>query len=193
MRDTLQKTSARKPFRKRLKGSAIIFLIISFLLGLGWFLLAWSAVLLTPNGNYDEHLRAQNLPLRETLSVAEGRVVDMGYYVSRRRQFVKPKVEYAVDGKNYRAETIDGYAPDLFPFKQFQTAEVLYLPNQPEKAWQKWEYDKLIGDYENAVAVPLIFKVKTIYYYLAFGIIALSGLFLSVNLFVPLIRFIKGE
>lgn len=193
MSDDLQNTAARKPFGKRLQGSLIILAIIAFLLALGWVFVWWLSVLLTPVDSYEEHLRAQDLPPRESLSVAEGRVVDMGYYVSRRRQFVKPKVEFAVEGKTFRAETVNGYAPELFPFQQFQPAPVLYLPAQPERAWQKWEYERLIGAYENARAAPLILRVKTIYNYTATGMIALCALILTVNLFIPLRSLFKGS
>lgn len=192
MQDDFQQKTARKPFGKRLQGSAIILLIIAFLLGLGWSFIALFSVLLTPIDSYEENLRSLNLPPRETLSTADGRVADMGFYVSGRRQYLKPKVEFVVEGKMYRAETINGYAPELYPFKQFQTAQVFYLPNQPEKSWQRWEYENLIGEYENAKAVPLIVRVKTIYNYLAFGLIVLTVLLLTVNLFVPLRSLFKS-
>ena len=189
-----QNKQPRKTFGERLKGSLIFLAIIAFLLGLGWVFVWWLALVFSPPGSYEEHLLAQNLPPRDALAVTDGRVVEMGYYSSRRTQFVKPKIEYTVAGKTYRAAAINAYASDLFPFRLSQTAQVLYVPAEPERAWQKWEYDQLIDEYEDAKAGPLILRVKTIYNYIAVGILALCALLLTINLFVPFVRyFIKGK
>lgn len=187
-------TNRSKTFGQRAKGAAVVFLLICFLLGLGWLFIWFLAKEWSPPGSYEEFVLAQDFPPREALSVADGRVVDMGYYSHRGFSYAKPKIEYTVDAKTYRVTTIKGYSPDLVPFKQqSETAPVMYLTAQPERAWQKWEYEQLIAEYKAARAEPLILRVKTFYNYLAGGITALCALLLTINLFVPFVRyFIKG-
>lgn len=190
----LQKTGSGRPFAKRLQGAAIFLSIIAFLLGLGWISIAGLELMLTPLGSFEEFVLAQNLPPRETLTVVDGRVVSLGEYVSNRRPHLKPKIEYSVDGKIYSVRTVMAYAPHSFPYQQSQTVPVLYLPNEPERAWLKWEYDDLIGEYESAVAEPLISKISRIYNYAALGIFGLCALLLTINLFFPFVRyFVKGK
>jgi len=187
-------TDRSKTFGQRAKGAAVVFLLICFLLGLGWLFIWFLASQWSSPGSYEEFLLAQDFPARELLSMTTGRVVDMGYYSQRGFQYAKPKIEYTIDAKTYRVTTIKGYSPDLVPFKQqSETAPVLYLTAQPERSWQKWEYDQLFEEYRAARAEPLILRVKTFYNYLAGGVIALCALLLTINLFVPFVRyFIKG-
>lgn len=193
MPKNLRKTSPPKSFGQRAKGAAFIFLLICFLLGLGWLFIWFLAAEWSPRGSYEEFLLAQDFPPREILSVANGRVVDMGYYSQRGFSYAKPRIEYTVDGKTHSVTTLKGYSPDLVSLKEAATAPVLYLPAQPERAWQKWEYDQLIVEYEDARAAPPILRVKTFYNYLAGGIIALCALLLTINLFFPFVRyFMKG-
>lgn len=193
MPKNLRQADPPKSFAERAKGAAFIFLLICFLLGVGWVFIWFLAKEWSPPGSYEEFLLAQDFPPRETLSVADGRVVDMGSYSHRGFQYVKPKIEYTVNGKNYSVTAIKGYSPDLVSFKQAETARVLYLTRQPERAWQKWEYDELIAEYQAARAEPPILRVKTFYNYLAGGIIALCALLLTLNLFVPFVQyFMKG-
>lgn len=193
MPKNLRTTNPSKTFAQRAKGAAFVWLLICFLLGVGWVFIRFLANQWSPPGSYEEFVLAQDFPPREALSVADGRVVDMGAYSHRGFSYAKPKIEYEVAGKTYRVTTLKGYSPDLVPFRQAETARVLYLTAQPERAWQKWEYDELIAEYKAARAEPLMVRVRTIYNYLAGGIIAFCALLLTINLFVPFVRyFVRG-
>lgn len=194
MPKNLRKTDLPKSFAERARGAAAIFVLICFLLGVGWAFIWFLAAEWSTPDSYEEFLLAQEFPPREMLSVTDGRVVDMGYYSQRGFSYAKPKIEYTVDGKTYRVASVKGYSPDLVSFKENATEPILYLTAQPARAWQKWEYDELFAEYRNARAEPLILRVRRIYNYLAGGMLALCALLLTINLFVPFMRyFIKGK
>jgi hypothetical protein len=193
MPENLQKATRSKTFGQRAKGAAFVFLLICFLLGLGWLFIWFLASQWSSPGSYEEFVLGQDFPPREKLAVADGRVVNMGYNSNRGFSYVKPKIEYAVGGKTFGVTTLKSYSPDLFPYKEGDGAPVLYLPAQPERAWQQWEYDQLIIEYKAARRAPPIRRVKTFYNYLAVGIAALSAALLTLNLFFPFVRYFVKE
>lgn len=180
-----QSLPLQSPFKNRLRGSIIVFLLVFVLFGSIGVSLFFLSATDTPNWT-DEVLLKENLPPRQTLLVKAGLITKFNYSGSRRGTFVNPTIEYEVDGKKYQINTIGSYDNNQFPFNQNQTVEVLYVPNQPEKAWLVWEYDQIIGQSESAKSPPLITRVSRVYNYTTLALLSLFGLFLLINLFFPL-------
>jgi hypothetical protein len=172
----------RKPFPKRLLSSIIIWLIIAFVLGtIGFFI--W---LLPQRGEFE--LRGEKLPPLSELTLVEGKITFLGYYTSRSTQLVRPTIEFQVAGEKHQFKTIDSYSMRIFPFETNQKVEVLILSNDPAKAWLKWEYERLIENYESFGILRLGEVIKGSYFYVFSAILSLSGLILLINLFVPMLR-----
>jgi len=179
-----EKIRDRKPFKTRLISSMIIWLIIAFIVGnIGFF--AW---MMPKRGEFE--LRGAKLPPLAELTLAEGNIINMGYYISRRTQFINPTIEFQSKGRSYQFRAVDAYQPHLFPFQQNQKVEVLFVANEPEKAWLKWEYERLTENYQGFSVLLLGETIWAYYFYFASILLGLSGLILIINLFVPIFRFL---
>jgi hypothetical protein len=164
-------------FGARLMVSAVILLIIGFILGSFWFIL-----LITGDGRGD--LLGSGLPPRTTLTEVEGKVIAVNTYSSIKsnvpRTFYIPVVEYTVNNTTHQLRSVNSYNPS--PLKQGEVALVLYTPSDPAKAWQKWEYDKLLNEYNNIGVGDIIRIVPGI---LALILLLPTFLFIMVYLFSP--------
>ncbi len=180
----LKPSEPRNPFFNRAVVSVLIFLCVVFLFGS-----FWAVSLLVPDGKSE--LQGAKLPPRNTLLEIQGQVVNIEYSVgSRQRQFTRPIVAYKVADTSYRIGTINVYSPDLQPFKTDQPAIILYTPAEPKTAWIKWEYERLLDEFNTPMVGDIL---KTGISFLALGAIGLTGLLLLINLFVPLTGFIKWK
>jgi len=176
----------RKPLAFRLKASALLLLIEGLLLAIvGFFVVAVPP----PRWQPWDAAAGARLPPRDSLSVAEGRVLELAYHVARRRQYVRPTVGFRVEGRDYQVRTLASYQPSLLPFRGTdQPARVLYRPGRPQEAWIEWEYDALVAakDGTSSRLAALVESAKAGYARLALGVWGLSALLLAVTLFVPL-------
>jgi hypothetical protein len=132
---------------------------------------------------------ASGLPRRESLSVVSGHVVHVARRHSRRRTFLRPVVEFTVDGRTYRIQTRASYSPSV-PFQTGGAAAVLYAPRDPQKAWLEWEFDKLTAEKTgfHAALASGVDWIKARYFRFATIVVGASAALLLINLFVPVFR-----
>lgn len=120
------------------------------------------------------------------LTSTEGNIEKINYRgTTRRGTFVNPAIVFQHNGKTYQTATMQWYKDTYFPYSRGQNVEVVFVTDEPEKAWLRWEYNAKLAEY-NGFFVRADELIKPVYNYLAVGIIILSGLFFLVALFVPL-------
>jgi len=177
---------ARQPFATRLYASVVFLLIEALLLG------GFGLVLMLVPGREARLLAARvasGLPPREALSYVEGRVLHVARHNSRRRTFLRPEVEFTVGGTTYRTRTKASYSPTV-PFQAGQAAAVLYVPDDPQRAWLVWEYDRLTAEKTafHAALASAVDWIKARYLRFALVLLGVSAAVFFVNLFVPVFK-----
>ncbi len=178
-----EKDSPRKPISARAAVSALIWIGLVLTLSVGG-LFVW----ILP-GRSDRELIGDRLPPPAAVIRAEGEIVDDGRYVSARRTYFRPRARFAVDGREFEFESVNGYAEDLLPAYPQRGAAiaVVYRKSDPSEAWFAWEFDRLRT--ESAALSAGRFGDTVRKYYLAASTIiaAASGLFLLINVFFPIL------
>jgi hypothetical protein len=173
---------ANHPFLQRLVASLIIFLIPVVLFG-GFGVV----LLLTPDDK--SQLPGAKLPARSTLLEIEGKIVAINYVVggtsARPRQFTRPVAEYTLNGASHQIGTVNVYSPDSHSFQAGQVTPVLVSPGDPQTAWLKWEYDRFMEELNRTTFGDV---VRAVFFYGGLGVIGLTGLFVLLNLFGPLLQ-----
>jgi hypothetical protein len=161
----------------------VIWLIILLFVGsIGFFI----SIL---DGRSEIQMRGADLPPLSELTQTEGKIVSEGQYNQRRSSFYKPRTKFQVNGQTYEFRTVGSYSAEYFPWfpSQGRKVEVLYVTSDPARAWMKWEYELMLNDYSGLSSGLINEKIKAVYIYIALSILTLSGLFLIINLFFPLL------
>jgi hypothetical protein len=178
----------RYPLATRVKAAAVMLLIEAVFLAILGAFFVW---LPSPDWRPWEAEMGARLPAKASLSVAEGRVVAVESHTTRRRRYVRPKVEFTVEGQSYQVHTVFSYSPGLQPYETpQQPARVLYTPGKPQEAWLEWEYDRFITSMDSTPTkmAALLGRAKAGYWRLALWILGLSVAVFVIILLVPQFR-----
>ena len=176
-------SKTRKSFKTRLLASIFVWGVI--------LLLAVSfGFIINSKSERRKELLGSQLP-DSGLTLAQGKITGISYRGDGRRgTFATPMFEFETGGRFYRTKTVRSYSIRELPLSDGQNVEVVFVDGDPDKAWLKWEYDDLMAEY-NSFWVKAYDAIGPTYNYLAATIILLTALCFTVNLFVPLLGFIK--